>query len=468
MKRFLAMKSRAVVAVVSMAMFIVQLDAAVLAIALPDIARDFGRPVVSLSLAITIYLTMLVAVLPISGWMADRFGARRIFIWSTLGFALFSLACALAPTFWWFILARACQGVCASLMSPVARLILLRRTSKAEMVDALAISAMPMLVAPTLGPSIGGLIVDQAGWQYIFLLNIPVALALIAGIVLRVPPEEPLPARKLDFAGALLLSGALIALLTGADRLASHVTAPLPWALLVTGAVLGWLTWRHLRHHPHPIVELDALKIDAFRTTAIGAGAMIRIPGRAILFALPLMFQLGFGMSAFAAGLMLMLLNGGDLIVKPFVRPAFDHFGFGGAVVLGSVLGLAGIALLAMAGTGSAWIVAASVALLAAGISRSFVFTGMASLTFTSLGTRDMTSGNVLASISMQLFNALAVTGTALVLGLSAQFSGRTEPALFDFRVALVVMVLFGIAATLALRRQLPHDLAEVHAEESI
>ena len=468
MKRFFALKSRAIVAVVSAAMFVVQLDASVLAIALPEIARDFGRPVVSLSLAITIYLTMLVAVLPVSGWLADRFGPRRIFIWSTLGFALCSLACALAPSYWWFILARALQGVCAALMTPVARLIMLRNTSKAEMVDALAIAAMPMLIAPTLGPSIGGLIVDHARWEYIFLLNIPVALALVAGILLRVEEVPPQPHRKFDKAGALLLSGALIALLTGTDRLASNAAAPLPWALLTAGAALGWLTLRHLRRHSDPVVSLDALRIDVFRTTAIGAGAIIRIPGRAILFALPLMFQLGLGLSAFASGLLLMLLNGGDLIGKPFVRPGFDRFGFRGTVIWGSALGLAGIAVMAAAGDGPVWMALVAAALVAAGVSRGFVYTGMASLTFTSLSQRDLTSGNVLASISMQLFNALAVTGTALVLGLSAQFAGRTEPALADFRMALLVMVVLGIAATLALRRRLPRDLAEVHADDPL
>lgn len=468
MKRFFALKSRALVAVVSAAMFIVQLDAAVLAIALPDIAREFSRPVVSVSLAITIYLTMLVAVLPISGWLADRFGPRRIFIWSTLGFALFSLACAAAPGFWWLILARAGQGVCASLMTPVARLIMLKRTSKAEMVDALAITAMPMLIAPTLGPSIGGLIVDSAGWEYIFLLNIPVALGLVAVTIWKIEEIPPQAHRKLDLAGTLLLSGALIALLTGTDRLASDAAAPLPWALLALGAGLGWVTLRHLRRHPDPVVSLDALRIAAFRTTTIGAGALVRIPGRAILFVLPLMFQIGLGMSAFAAGLMLMLLNGGDLIVKPFVRPVFDRFGFRGSIVWSSALGLIGLALVAAAGAGLVWLIIVGAALVASGVSRSFVYTGITSLSFTTLGQRDMTSGNVLATISMQLFSALAITGSALVMGLSAQFGGRSEPAMTDFRVALLASLAIGIVATLALRRQLPQNLTEVHADDPL
>ena len=466
MKRFFQLKSRAVVAVVAAAMFVVQLDAAVLAIALPDIARDFARPTVSLSLAITVYLTLLIALLPVSGWAAERFGARRVFVAATAGFALCSLACALAPSFWWFILARGLQGAAASLMTPVARLIMLRRTSKAEMVDALSITAMPMLIAPTLGPSIGGLIVDVASWHYIFLLNLPVALLLIGVTLWKVPQMAPESRPALDWRGALLLGGSLVALLTGADRLASAAGQPLPWLLLAAGAGGGWLTLRHLRRFPEPVVRLEAMAIPAFRVTAIGAGAMIRIPQRAALFLLPLMFQLGMGFSAFAAGLLLMAINGGDLVSKPFVRPWIERHGFGRAVTVASLAGLAGLVLVAVAGEGPLWLAAILAGLVVAGVSRSLVFTGVASLGFVSLSEREMTSGNVLATISLQLFNALAISLAALVLGLAVQWRGGGEPALGDFRLALLATVLIGLWATLALRPQLPRDLAEVHPEE--
>lgn len=468
MKRFLELECRDIVLVVSVAMFMVQLDAAVLAIALPRIAADFGRPLLSLSLAITIYLTMLVAVLPASGWAADRFGARRVFVMATLGYGAFSLLCALAPGYWPFIAARAAQGAFASLMTPVARLVLLKRTSKTEMVDALAIAAMPMLIAPTLGPSLGGFIVDYGRWEYIFLLNVPLSLALVAAIMWRIPAEPPQPERKLDGLGAVLLSATLIAVLTGFDRLASAAGHPLPWVLLATGGALGWVTWRHLHRHPHPIIALEPLAVKGFATTAIGAGAVIRIPARALLFTLPLMFQTGLGLGAFVSGLLLMALNGGDLISKPWIKPAFDRFGFRAAVTFASLLGLAGMALIAVAGSGVVWLGLIVLALVAAGLSRSAVFTGMASLTYTTLHERHMSSGNVLASISMQLFNALAITGTALTLGLVAQVRGSAQPDLTDFRLTLALLVVLGLVATWRLHHQTPQSLAQVHAEEEI
>lgn len=454
------------VVVASIAMFMAQLDGAVLAVALPGIAADLGVPAVSLSLSITIYLTMLVALLPIGGWAADRFGPRRVFILATIGFAVFSVACAMATGFWSFIAARALQGAAASLFTPVGRLLLLKNTPRHELVDALSITAMPMLVAPTVGPLIGGFIVDYARWEYIFLLNVPAAAVLLAFTVLRIEELKPEAARPLDWRGALMLGGAMMALLTGLDRLAGGFGQVHAWLLIAAGGVLALLTWRHLARHPHPIVGLEPLVVPAFRTTAIGAGAAIRLPGRALIFVMPLMLQLALGFSPFVAGLMLMLISAGDLLCKPLVRPLYDRFGFRLTVLLANAAGLLALAaLLPVEGRGMLALATIGVALLISGISRSIIFTGMSSLTFTALVPRMVSAGNVLASISMQMFNALAVSLTALAMSLSARAGARAEPALWDFRVTLALMLAVGIAATVLLWRHLPHHLADLHRE---
>lgn len=467
MKRFLSLKSRDVIVVVAAAMFMAQLDGAVLAIALPEISRALGVPVVSLSLSITIYLTMLVAMLPISGWAADRFGPRRIFLIATVGFALFSALCAVAESYWIFVLARALQGAAAALLTPVGRLILLRETPKDELVDALSITAMPMLVAPTIGPSLGGFIVDYARWEYIFLLNLPIAAALFVAAWLRIPATPPDPSRKFDIVGTVLLSAALISLLTGFDRLAGGILRPLPWSLLAFGAVLAWFTLRHLKRHPDPIVSLEALQIPGFRTAALGAGAAIRLPARSILLALPLLFQLGFGFSPFAAGLLLIALNGGDLLTKPLARPFYQRFGFRETVFWASLAGLAALAAIASSIPGPWLVPVLVVALTVAGISRSLVFTGMASLSYATLSQAHMSSGNVVANISMQLFNAVAISATAVILALSAEAGGRAEPAVIDYRIALIAIVAIGLVATVRLRPQLPRNLSEIHPDDS-
>lgn len=437
MKRFLSLTCRNVVVIVSIVMFMIQLDASVLAIALPAIARDFAVPVVSLSLAITIYLTMLVACLPLSGWAADRFGPRRVMLVSMVGFASFSVLCALSKTLLMFVACRALMGICASLLTPVGRLLLLKQADKAELVDALAIIAMPMLIAPTVGPSIGGFIVEHGRWEYIFLLNVPVSLILFAltrWLVSEVPPDR---GKRLDWAGAGLMAGALIALLAGIDRLASGVAQPLPWVLLTSGALLAGLTLGHVRCHPHPIVSFGSLEIPAFRTTVIGAGAVVRLPSRALLFILPLMFQGGFGFSPLAAGLLLMALNGGDLVTKPLIVRSYDWFGFRRTVFFGSLVGLLALAIVALVESGPGAIPLILIALFVAGVVRSIVFTGMSSLTFIALDQQNLSSGNVVANISMQLFNALAVSVTASILSLSVWRNGRAEPVMADYRFTL-------------------------------
>ena len=466
LKRFLALKSRSAIAVTSMAMFMVQLDASVLAVAIPQISADFGLPVIELSLSITIYLTMQIALLPISGWAAERFGAKAVFMLATAGFAVFSLCCALADSFWPFIAARAMQGAMASLMTPVARLILLRQTSKEELVDAMAIVAMPMLVAPTLGPSIGGFIVQYASWEIIFLLNLPISAALLFAVRKIVPASPPDATRRLDILGAVLLGGALICLLTGVDRLAGSIARPLPWLLILVGAILCLAGLRHIRRHPDPVLRLDALADRSFRTTVIGAGAVVRIPARAMLFALPLMFQIAYGFSPILAGVMLMALNGGDLLAKLFIRPLFDRRGFAGPVMIASFAGLAALTVVAVAGQGPWLPTLIFVALLVAGLARSVLFTGMTSLTYATLDQETMTQGNVLASISMQLFAALAVSLTALLLGIFTQIGGHQEPGLFEYRGALLAIVVIGVLATLLMKPHMPKHLSHLSFKE--
>jgi len=467
MKRFLTLKSRDMIIVGSIGMFVVQLDASVLVIALPTIARDFGRPVVSMSIAISIYLTMMVALLPVSGWAADRFGAKRVFLLSTAAFAASSLACALASSFWPFIAVRAVQGFMAGLMLPVGRLLLLRATPKDELVDALSITTMPMLIAPTFGPSIGGFIVDYLSWHYIFLLNLPMAAILLVITRARVPDAPGDRELPLDWRGAILLSGSLIAVLTGFDRLVSGFRTPGPWLLLLAGVTMGTAVLRHLRRTPAPIVDLAAMASRAFRTASFGAGAIVRLPGRALSFALPLMFQVGFGLPPFAAGLLLIALSGGDLVTKPWVSPMFDRLGYRTAVVAFSLLGLVAMTAFVLVQPGPLLVPLLALLLFVCGISRSIVFTGITSLAFATLGKSTMTSGNVVSSIAMQLFNALGISLTAALLGMFAQIGGREQAALFDYRCALAVMVAIGLAATIALIRWLPQNLDEVHPHDA-
>jgi MFS family permease len=185
------------------------------------------------------------------------------------------------------------------------------------------------------------------------------------------------------------------------------------------------------------------------------------------MFALPLMFQLGFGLNPFAAGLLLIALNGGDLFTKPWIKPLFDRFGHRETVFFASLAGLASSAVFILVRPGPALVPSLVAALLIAGAARSLVFTGMTSLTYATLASSTMTSSNVVSSISMQLFNTLAVSATAVLLSLFAQTSGHAEPDAMDYRYALGVIAMVGLAATLRVRRLLPRNLREVHLGEA-
>lgn len=453
------LESRGLVLAVAVTMFMVQLDATMLVVALPVISSEFRVPTMSLSLAITIYLTMMVALLPASGWAADRFGARRVFVCAIVGFALASLLCALCDSLWLLVTARALQGAAASMLVPIARLILLKRTARHELVDALSIMAMPMLVAPTVGPILGGLIVQFTRWELIFLLNLPVAVLLLWLTRAHVPPLSPDPTKRLDWRGALLFAGALITGTTGLDRLTANPERPLAWLLVACGAAIAAMTWRHLRRHPHPIVSLDALRHPTFATTALGAGALVRVPARALLFITPLMLQMAFGLSPFAAGLALMALSGGDLVTKPVIRPLFDRFGFYRTMIWSSLAGSMTLVALAMLPRSSMLVPALLVVLLVSGISRSVLFTGISVQSFSALDDEQMSSGNVVISVSQQFMNMATVLLSTMLLALLAQTAGKLEPGLLEFRLALVVIAIVGALATVRLRRHLPHHL---------
>jgi len=454
-------KVRTVALIVASTMFMSQLDGAVLATALPDIGADFGVSPIRLSLSITIYLMALVALLPASGWIAERFGARNVFLIAIAIFTGASVLCAASTSYWAFIGARVIQGAGASLMTPVGRLVLLRTTPKSELVAAMTISTMPMLLAPTFGPPLGGFIVTYMSWPWIFLLNVPIAVVAMLCIWRMIPDLREAEQRPLDLIGLLLLSGALLGLLAGLDQLAAPGGMALGVALLAGGVVASFFSLRHLSGHPHAIVPLDALHDATFRLVTVGGGALARLPLRALPFLLPLFFQLGLGMNALAAGSMLIALNGGDLLFKPVAGGSFRRYGFRAVLVVTALIGA--LTVFACGAFGPATSVTLMLAVLViSGMARSLLFTGISTLAFSELEERDLGSANVVVNIAQQVSNAVAVSLSALLLHIGPWLSGGTgEATVGDFRLALFAMGAIGLAAVFSLMRLSPHAGAE-------
>ncbi|MBO9726420.1 MAG: MFS transporter [Novosphingobium sp.] len=435
---------RAVAIMVAFVMFLSILEATVIATALPDMARDFGVAPSGMGIGITAYLLVSTAFLPLSSWAAQRLGPRRVLTGSVLGFGLASLLCSLSTGLAFFVAARALQALCSSLMTPVGNLVLLRVTPKHRLVEMLAISTTPALIAPVIGPPLGGLLTETFGWQSIFLLNLPLTLlgALLTRKLIPHIPPQPAPFDPLGFA---LVAGALGLLIYGFDRLGAHPGAPaLPAALIASGSLVSFMALRFLRARPDGLVPLTALRHKTFRSIAFGAGMVMRVPHMGQALVLPLYFQLAFGLSPGVAGLLLLANNLGDLALKPVVGRVIRATGFRLALSLGTALMMGSLAALAALNADAPlWVMAA--AMVVAGMARSVPFTGMVSLAFADVAQEELPGAIVLNSIGNALSAAAGISLGALFLNLplAALLPGAEAP----YRLALLALALLGLCA---------------------
>ena len=337
--------ARIVPLVVATALFMENTDSTVIATSLPAIAADLGEDPIALKLALTAYLVSLAIFIPVSGWMADRFGARTVFRWALAVFMAGSLACAAADSLGWFVAARFLQGLGGAMMVPVGRLVLLRSVPKAELVQALATLTIPALVGPVIGPPLGGFITTTLHWRWIFFINIPIG---IAGIVLATrtfadirEAERP----PLDLTGFWLSGAGLASLMLGLASGGRHLLPPeVSWGCTGAGLLLLALYWRHARRVPHPLIRLDLLRYPTFRA-AITGGSLFRIGTGAIPFLLPLMLQIGFGLDALQSGLITFAAAAGAMLVKTVGPRILRSFGFRGVMVTNAVLAAAFLAV---------------------------------------------------------------------------------------------------------------------------
>ncbi|HET9871298.1 MAG TPA: MFS transporter [Propionibacteriaceae bacterium] len=401
--------------------FMENLDGTIIATAAPAIANDLRVAPVDVNAAMTGYLIAVAVGLPISGWLTDRFGARRILLVAIALFTVASALCALSVDLRMLVGARILQGIGGALMVPVGRLAVLRVTAKSDMIDAIAYLTWPALLAPVIAPVLGGWIVTIATWHWIFLINIP--LGVLAFIVAaRIVPASRAAVPPLDLVGFLLCAGTLASLLIAievARPSASHGVNV--WLLIGTPAVvlLSLATWLWFRRTPHPLLRFEALRVPSFRVTNIG-GSVYRMIISAVPFLLPLMLQLEFGWSAVRAGFFVLLLFAGNIGVKPATTPLLRRLGFR-TVLIGSILGgaLALVVIAFLDGTTPTWLTA--MILVASGAFRSIGFSAYNSLQFADIDAAGLADANTLSSTLSQVAAGLGVAVGALLLRLSGE-----------------------------------------------
>ena len=299
------------------AFFMEFLDGTVIATALPDMARSFGVQAVDLNIGISAYLITLAVLIPASGWIADRFGARKVFTLALAIFTLASVLCGLATSVDQFVAMRVLQGMGGALMVPVGRLAVLRTTPKHLLIAAIATLTWPALVAPIIGPPLGGFITSYANWRWIFFINVPLGLIAIV-LALRIIPDIYEESRRpFDTPGFFATSVAMVSLVCAMEMMgAQQVNTGITLALLAVGGVTMIYALRHFRRAEWPMIRLDALQVPTFRVTMYG-GSLFRASISALPFLLPLLFQVGFGMDAFHSGLLVLAVFVGNLTIKP-------------------------------------------------------------------------------------------------------------------------------------------------------
>ncbi len=449
--------SRRIPLIVAAAFFMETLDSTIVTTALPAIARSLGKSTLDLTASITVYLVGMAAFVPTAGWASARFGARNLFAAAVAVFTLTSLLCGLSPSLGVFLAARLVQGIAAAFMSPVGRLVVLNDTPKDRIIDAIGLIVWPALIAPVVGPPLGGFITTYASWRWIFLLNIPlgiVGVLLILGFVPKHTQEARVP---FDLTGFLLTAGSLATFLYGLALVGEHtVDAARGGLYIAIGVVSGGAAVRHALHHSTPMLDLAAVRFPTFALCTVSAGLLARIAISTTPFLLPLMFQIGFGASAFQAGMMLLVYMTGNLAMKTVTTPILRQFGFRNVL---RANGLLCVASLVACGTLTPAVPLAVVygVLFVAGMTRSMHFTSVNTLAFADVSGAARAGATTLAAMAQQTAGALGVALAALALSVFQTTKGGPLLTLTDFQRALFASAgLMAIAVVWMLR--LPAD----------
>ncbi len=449
------MRGSALPLLVAGAFFMENLDATVIVTAMPQMASTFSVHPIDMNIGISAYILTLTVFIPASGWIANRFGARNIFAAAMVIFTLASVLCALSADLMTFTGARILQGFGGAMMVPVGRLIVLRNTAKPDLIKAIATITWPGLVAPILGPPVGGFITTYASWHWIFILNVPLGIVGLWLAWRLIPQESPQKETPFDTLGFLLTGSACFSLMLGLE-LFNHQTLSrlVPLFCIAGSLILGLLAVYHAKRQTYPLVDLWALRIKSYSVT-IWSGSVFRMAIGAVPFLLPLLFQLGFGLSAFDAGLLVLAVFAGNLAMKPFTSAILYRFGFRSTLLVNGLLNAVTIFAYALMSPETPYALIVLL-LFVSGLTRSMQFTALNTLAYSEVPAPKMSGANTFSNMAQQLSMGLGIAIGALALRVAEwlhPYRSGTIP-LENFQIAFVVigaLALLSIIDTLTL-----------------
>ena len=441
--------------IVAFAFLMQQLDSTIVTTAIPTMALDLGTSVLRMNLSVTAYVLTLAVFIPVSGWLADRFGARRIFVLALIVFTASSALCGLVTGLPEFIAARCLQGVGGAMMTPVGRLILLRSFPRSQLVTAMLYMSLPALIGPALGPLLGGFLTTFVSWRWIFYINIPFGLLgafLALRYVEQVPAVEP---GRFDFPGFVMVGTGLGLLQFGIENLSRPILGP----AIVTGILAAALLliigfFRHARRHPSPALDLTLFRLRTFRIGTL-VGGLCRIGINGVPFLLPLMLQVGVGLSPFQSGSLTFALALGAVAIRPISTFVLRWLGFH-RVLLWSAIGAAVLtAGFALVEPGSpSWMITGYIVLF--GFMRSAQFMSSNTLSYADTPAEKLSRATSLGGVLQQLSVSFGVSASALLLGLVK--GSRDHLTLGDFHEVFLLVAIIPLVAAIGFLQLRPED----------
>ncbi|EOV6160214.1 multidrug transporter subunit MdtD [Enterobacter ludwigii] len=417
--------------IAAMAFFMQALDATILNTALPAIAQSLNRSPLAMQSAIISYTLTVAMLIPVSGWLADRFGTRKIFMLAVTLFTLGSLACALSTSLTELVIFRVLQGVGGAMMMPVARLALLRAYPRSELLPVLNFVTMPGLVGPILGPVLGGVFVTWASWHWIFLINIPIG---VAGLLYarKYMPNFTTPRRRFDMRGFFLFGLSLVLFSSGMELFGEKIVATWIALSVILGGILLFLLYiRHARHHPTPLISLSLFNTRTF-SVGIAGNIASRLGTGCVPFLMPLMLQVGFGYPALIAGCMMAPTAMGSILAKSTVTQVLRWFGYRKTLVGVTVfIGLMIAQFSLQSASLPVWMLILPLFVL--GMAMSTQFTSMNTITLADLTDDNASSGNSVLAVTQQLSISLGVAVSAAVLRFYEGFDSANTVEQFHY-----------------------------------
>jgi EmrB/QacA subfamily drug resistance transporter len=449
-------KQRLIPLIVATALFMENMDSTVIATSLPAIAADIGTSPLTLKLAITSYLLSLAVFIPASGWTADRFGARMVFSIAIAVFMVGSIGCALSTSVTDFVIARIVQGIGGAMMTPVGRLVLLRSIDKSALVNAMAWVTVPALVGPVIGPPLGGFVTTYFSWHWIFLINIPIGLLGIFMAMRYIDPIKSENPERFDLYGLVLAGVGLGGIAFGLSIAGLNL---LPWTIVIALVAIGTIAMTlyviHARRTASPVLDFSLLRMHTMRAAIIG-GFMFRLGIGALPFLLPLLMQVGFGLSPFRSGLVTFASAVGAMGMKTLAARIIRTFGFRNIMVINAVVSSVFLAASALF-TVTTPLLLIMIILVVGGFFRSLQFTAINTVAYAEVEPAQMSRATTLVSVNQQLAISAGVAVGAFSVESTMMLRHVSELSAQDFAPAFIVVSIIS-AASAYFFWQMPDD----------